>query len=205
MKKHNNSGLLLAILLVVIYFGCDDFEDEAFNKTALESKAVDLMQDTMYIDLNLPLIDDYNASWIDNETIFSMTGVIIDSLISNSFLVIPQDSCYRISLDVDIDTSYVALSISESDYVALFFNESLDVDLFSETGNMITADEKLLGMDLIATGIGYEYDNTGLRTLKYFLKTRRYYNIVEGRYLLRLIVTDQTELTTFRHVIQSGD
>lgn len=204
MKKLKYDGFILTALVVLFYLGCEGFEEETFEFSELESAAVTLMQDTLVIDLILPIINDYDTSWTAGPEILTAASVVIDSLAANSFLVIPQDSCYRITLDETVDTSYLALNTGIAGPFALFFNETILVDLFDESGIIVAPDDSNLGTTVIATGIGYEYDAAGSRTLEYYLETSRYFSLDNARYLIRIIETDQTHSAIVRLVIKAG-
>jgi len=203
-KNINYAGLALTILLLLLYLGCEGFEEETFEFSELELSSVELMQDTLVIDIILPIINDYDTSWTAGPAILAAASEVIDSLAANSFLVIPQDSCYRLTLDETVDTSYLALNTGIAGPLALFFNQTILIDLFDESGAIVAPDDSNLEMSVIATGIGYEYDAADARLLKYYLKTSRYYSLDNARYLIRMIETDQTNSAIVRQVIKAG-
>ena len=59
MKKLKYGGFILTALVVLFYLGCEGFEEETFEFSELESAAATLMQDTLVIDLILPIINDF--------------------------------------------------------------------------------------------------------------------------------------------------
>ncbi|NQT98228.1 MAG: hypothetical protein HQ562_10850 [Candidatus Marinimicrobia bacterium] len=193
--------LIGIVLIALIGFGCDDYSEEDYGYSELESAACQIMQDSLVIELNLTEIAGYDSTWIDSN-IYSNIGAISDSLIFDILSVITQDSCYLIeTIDVSDSTAYFNLSVIEDGSYAFFFNHDISFELVNASGQIVTGIPGSHTLDAIAASAYYYTDPKENRSLEFCIMTSLQYELSHGNYLAHINKSEAVLETAIKTVI----
>lgn len=162
------------------------YQEEEFTMSDLDAEACSLFQysliDTIFTS---PLVD-FDSSWVGS-IIYENVEAVLDSLEANEIKVIDGVG-YTIVTPEDMDTNYVFYRRDITDgSVVFFFDDYVNINIMGEDGTIINEESNIIPLETIG---GWPE-----------LKTRIVYMLVEERYLVHLIKTDQTLSDTIRTVI----
>ncbi|OYD14118.1 hypothetical protein CH333_08950 [candidate division WOR-3 bacterium JGI_Cruoil_03_44_89] len=182
--------VILGILLVVVFFGCEEYQKEEFTISDLDAKACVLLLDSLSDTISTSLLTNFDTTWVVDTVIYNSIPEILDSLETNNIMITPGVS-YTIVTPEDMDTNYIfyqdSLIGGDGVNVVFYFNDYLSINLVGENGTVIDEKSKAIPLETV-------YDCPEL-------KTRIVYKLVEEGYLVELVKINQTLSDTLRAVI----
>jgi hypothetical protein len=187
-------GLALTVIIFIIFsISCEDFEEGEYELPALDLGARNLLQDSFYIEIKMVDLREYNENWYGSN-IYNDIGAILDSLDENNLSVTLKDSCYFLDLPSEVDTSYILFDNLVDANVVFFFNNHVKMDIIDDEGRVVDAAAVncMSPESIVASGV-YKEDEKGSRYLNLYIRTRLTYKLQKEKYLLRLIITDETD------------
>lgn len=201
MKPGNPGISVLAVACLLFLVTCDDFLDESYENSLLDTEACELLQDTIYVTIHTKKITSYDSSWLGSN-VYDNVVTILDSLESEGIQRTVQDSCYHIKTPSSADTSYLLFHNSIGMDIAFFFDDIIVLNPISEAGDAVEPSSIATPLSAVAASAHYVVDETGKSTLNYCIRTRLVYHLEAGRYLLQFIRTDLTKSENFRGVFR---
>lgn len=206
MKIKITFQLLTGLCVALLLFNCEDFEEETFQYSPMEAAAAELMQDTLWIEYELPDVSDFTGGISDPVGAANSTDIIpvlIDSLEANNISIAYEDSLFLLVTDAEIDTNYFVYHQASNVKTAFFFNQNLYFELYDTAVNLLDSQLESYPLDQIAGGIQYHTDETQNVDLVYHLSTSSYHDLNTGTYLIRIIKTDLTGSDNIRMVVKT--
>lgn len=187
-------GLTLTLVIFIVFsISCEDFEEEEYELPAFDLGARNLLQDSVYIEIEMVDLREYNENWYGSN-IYNDIDAILDSLDENNLRITLKDSCYFLALPTEVDTSYILFDNLTNENVVFFFNNYVKMDVIDDEGGVVDAAAiDCMSPESIAASGVYEEDEKGSRYLNLYIRTRLTYKLQEKKYLLRLIITDETD------------
>ena len=135
--KHAITVFVLSILLLV---GCDDYEDETYNITAIDRTACGVFEvDTLLNTVTAKVIPDTIQTLSEQITFLDTSG---------SIFTVNNDSLWKFT--VPADTVYTIFKSTASIPTIFYYNKKLKMIVTDGSGNNIEPDTDVLSLEMIA-------------------------------------------------------
>jgi len=191
MSKKILTISILSIFLIGGFWGCDDYQDETYNISSLDTEACYLffLHDSSSTKITARELTTYNASW-ENDSIMTHIPAIIDSLVADDIVVSENDQTrFKITTSVIVDTNYVALN-TESKNLVIYVDDFVELHIISQGCAVITPSTNAIDMETIYYSV--TPDTTQDPDLDCSrVRVREVYNFTEDKHLIQVIKTDQ--------------
>jgi len=178
--------VLFAVILLMINLACEDFKSEEFQMSALDDAACTQLSDTVFSELTLKPLTDFNQDWADSNVAANIIP-ILDSLEAND-LVLHADGSTAIQIATAADTSWFALR-SDFSSIVWYLTESMVVNLMTESGTIQKTSDSTMPFEVAG---GCTYLEKGANVPEPLIRSRFKYSASEDRYLIQFIKTEQT-------------
>lgn len=178
---------LFAAILLMINLACEDFKSEEFQMSALDAAACEQLSDTVFSELALKPLTNFNPDWADSNVAANITP-ILDSLEAND-LVLHADGSTAIEIaTAGSDTSWFALR-SDFSSIVWYLTESLVINLMTESGTIQKTSDLTMPFEVAG---GCTYLEKGATVPEPLIRARFKYSASADRYLVQFIKTEQT-------------
>ena len=178
------------LFILIILVRCDDYQDEDYDISSLDSKACNLLSipDSLGILLEAAMITDVDSTW-SNDDLNDIATLLKDELLSKQIIVNETDSNkYSISLSALSDTQYVCLS-TNSPNIVIYLDDFPVVNIYDDSGMIIKPDSYNIPLETIFYTTVTEPDEWDASCEH--LKVRIEHSISGADYIMQLVRTDQ--------------
>jgi hypothetical protein len=186
MKRKKYEGFILLIIFVIslsfLISGCDKYQSETYEISAIDARACAQIQDTLYNAITTMKLTDFNSEWI-NENVPQNVPAILDSLKSNGIIVSEGDLSTWVTTIAEEDTNYACFQTNLNS--AIFFSDEIvTLKLMDTQGNVLAVSNENMPMETVG---GCLTENN-----KPQIRTRIEYSTPETEYLLWFVNQEQT-------------
>ena len=177
--------------------GCTDFQTESYDISFIDAQACSMLSDTTYIRVSTANISDYNPDWT-HQNVAEIANQFIPALLADTIITLSGETGYLVDTGTE-DSSYFALQSDRSGNLIIYFDQSVEADIFLSTGDILVPSQSVMPLESVG---GCTYVD-GLKR-KPLIQTRIEYNTSATTYLFRLNKIDQTEKNSIRLAIIAG-
>jgi hypothetical protein len=174
--------LFLVISLSFFSFGCDKYQSESYEISAVDARACAQIQDTLYNSITAVKLTDFDSTWT-HENVPQNVPAIIDSLKVNGIVVSEGDLSTWITTVVLEDTNYVCFQTNLSS-VTFYSDQVIGLKIMDTQGEFRNLSNISMPLETVG-GCLNEKGNPQI-------KTRLGYTTPDDEYLLYLINQEQT-------------
>jgi len=189
MSKKILTISILSIFLIGVFWGCEEYQDETYNISSLDTDACYLffLHDTSSTLITAKKLTTYNETWENSIFIMSHIPAVIDSLMSDNIVVAEDETRFKITTSVNVDTNYVAFN-TESKNLVVYVDDFVELNIMNESGTIIAPATNAIDMETIYYSVtpdtSQDIDCSKVRV-------REVYNFTEDKHLIQVIKTDQ--------------
>jgi len=183
LKKYERLSLLLFLIIPLSFFlfGCDKYQSESYEISAVDAKACAQIQDTLYNSISAEFLHQFNGNWT-HENVPQNVPAILDSLKANGIVVSEGDLSTWITTTNE-DTNYVCFQTNLSS-VTLYSDQVITLKLMDEQGEFRNISSVAMPMETVGGCMTENNDP--------LIRTRLEYSTADDEYLLYLINQEQT-------------
>ena len=187
----------LLVISIVFVFACEEFQTKSYSMTDIDSRACAMLNDTTFQVRTVARLADYNADW-KNDQIHEIAGEVINALADDSIIVSESELAFLLLTGEAMDTTYVLLA-SQANSVILYFDQSVNQNLISNDGTILSATDTGIPLETIG-----ECTKAEKEVHIPVIQNRIVYNLSLNQYLIQLIKIDQTAENNIRLSILSN-
>jgi hypothetical protein len=184
LKKYERLSFLLFLGISLSFFsvGCDKYQSESYEISAVDAKACAQIQDTLYNTISSVLLSSFDSTWT-HENVSQNVPALLDSLIANEIVVSEGDLSTWITTVQGEDTNYVCFQTNLGS-VTLYSDQVIALKLMDEQGEFVNISSVSMPMETVGGCLTDSGDP--------LIKTRLEYTTPNDRYLLYVINQEQT-------------
>ena len=204
LKILSLSGILVAALM---FYNCEDFEDETFEMTELDAAAASALElrDSVAISIGTATFtrldtQQFIIAHFANGTKDTVASVDTDSILilddyvrtltgANAY-TLPNDTCYDVRTLADSANTFLLFNGGGAGRATFYFTDYVRMNLLDVDGTSIDTVE--LGDDKIPLELSAGFYSTTGSSPKPIIKSRYAYDLEDQDYLLQLITFEQT-------------
>jgi len=198
------AAILFMTLVFGYFFACtSQYKQEDFEMQYLDGRACEMLQDTLFLNLNTVNLSDYNSAWNTTSNVIGQVSDVIDTLTNyNKVMTCRFDSSYNIVLPSDIDTSYICLVNSENagegsyKSVVFFLTDVVKLNVITDDEEILSPNDQTVPLETAAGCL----DSTSV-SFDPLIDTRVVYIINSEKVLVQFISIVQTSGISFRGAI----
>jgi len=184
LKKYEFLSFLLFLVIFLSFFssGCEEYQSESYEISAVDTRACAQIQDSLYNTVIGVRLTDFNPTWT-NENVPQNVPAIIDSLKSNGIVVSEEDLADWVDTIGNEDTNYVCFTTNLSSEI-FYSDQVVSLKLMNTEGHFQTA----TSISMPPETVGGCLDENGNPQIR----TRIEYSSPDDDYLLYVINQETT-------------